>query len=161
MSALDDPTRATIGELSTLMRDGRLSPVDLMDAVMHRARTEDGPLSAFVHLSETARAAAERAHAEITAGDWKGPLHGVPVAIKDNHTTFDMPTGAGTSAPGVAFPLEDAHAVARLREAGAIPFAKTRMHEFAWGMETPPTRNPRDLDRVPGGSSGGSGAAVA
>ncbi|MEO1773352.1 MAG: amidase [Pseudomonadota bacterium] len=161
MSALDDPTRATIGELSTLMRDGRLSPVDLMDAVMHRARTEDGELSAFVHLSETAQAAAERAHAEIAAGDWKGPLHGVPVAIKDNHTTFDMPTGVGTSAPGVAFPLEDAHAVARLRHAGAIPFAKTRMHEFAWGMETPPTRNPRDLDRVPGGSSGGSGAAVA
>lgn len=161
MSALDDPTRATIGALSSLIRDGRLSPVDLLDAVLHRARTEDHRLSAFVHLSDTARIAAEHAHAEIAAGDWKGPLHGVPIAVKDNHTTADMPTRAGTTTPGIAFPLEDAHAVARLRATGAIPFAKTRMHEFAWGMETPPTRNPHDLERVPGGSSGGSGAAVA
>lgn len=161
MTALEDPTRATIESLSPLVREGRLSPVDLFDAVVHRAKTEDGRLSAFVHISDTARTAAEVAHAEIAAGNWKGPLHGIPIAIKDNHTTFDMPTGAGSSAPGVTFPMEDAHAVAQLRAAGAIPFAKTRMHEFAWGMETPPTRNPRDLDRVPGGSSGGSGAAVA
>ncbi|GMG82638.1 amidase [Paralimibaculum aggregatum] len=161
MTAPGDPTRATIGELSALLRAGRLSPVELLDALTDRIRREDGRLAAFVHLSETARAAAERAHAEIAAGDWKGPLHGIPIAIKDNHTTADMPTRAGSAAPGTDYPLADAHAVARLRSAGAIPFAKTRMHEFAWGMETPPTRNPRDPSCSPGGSSGGSAAAVA
>ena len=161
MSAPDDPCAATIAELAPALRAGTLSPVALLEAVEARITARDGALAAVVHVSDTARAQAERAHREIRAGDWRGPLHGVPVAVKDNHTTLDMPTGAGTAAPGVAYPREDAGAVARLRAAGAIPFAKTRMHEFAWGMETPPTRNPRDPARVPGGSSGGSGAAVA
>src|SRR6267378_3220641 len=98
---------------------------------------------------------------EISAGGWRGPLHGVPVAVKDNYLTSDMPTRAGTSAPGIAFEPRDSSVVARLSAAGAVIIGKTRMHEFAWGNTTPPTRNPWDIARVPGGSSGGSGAAVA
>ncbi len=158
--SLEDPCAATVADLAPLLRSGALSPVELLEACEARIAAADGALQAIVARSEAARAAAEAAHAEIAAGDWRGPLHGVPIAVKDNHTTRDMPTGAGTAAP-VAYPRRDAHCVARLRQAGAIPFVKTRMHEFAWGMETPPTANPRDPARVPGGSSGGSGAAVA
>lgn len=161
MSVTDDPCAATIGALAPALRDGRLSPVTLMEATLERIARHDGALSAVVHLAPGALAAAEAAHRAIAAGDWLGPLHGIPIAVKDNYTTADMPTGAGSAAPGTDYPHADAAAVARLRAAGAIPFCKTRMHEFAWGMETPPTRNPRDLDRVPGGSSGGSGAVVA
>ena len=85
----------------------------------------------------------------------------MPIAIKDNYLTRDMPTTAGTTAPGIAFPLADSTAAARLRAAGAVLIGKTRTHEFAWGTVTQPTRNPWDQSRVPGGSSGGSGAAVA
>ncbi|SEA69260.1 amidase [Rubrimonas cliftonensis] len=159
MSAADAPWRLSIAELVPLIRDGALSPVDLLDAYLERIGALDGALHSFVHLNAHARAAAEAAQAEIAAGRWRGPLHGVPIGVKDNHLTADMPTTAG--APGEAFPLRDATAVARLRAAGAVLIGKTRMHQFAWGMETPPTANPRDLSRVPGGSSGGSGAAVA
>jgi aspartyl-tRNA(Asn)/glutamyl-tRNA(Gln) amidotransferase subunit A len=76
-------------------------------------------------------------------------------------TRIDMPTRAGTNAPDVSFPQVDAAAVTRLRQSGAVLIGKTNMHEFAWGNVTPPTRNPWDIARVPGGSSGGSGAAVA
>jgi aspartyl-tRNA(Asn)/glutamyl-tRNA(Gln) amidotransferase subunit A len=92
---------------------------------------------------------------------YKGPLHGIPIAIKDNYLTADMPTRVGTMAPDLEFPRVDATVVTRLRENGAILIGKTNMHEFAWGNVTPPTRNPWDIGRVPGGSSGGSGAAVA
>jgi aspartyl-tRNA(Asn)/glutamyl-tRNA(Gln) amidotransferase subunit A len=88
-------------------------------------------------------------------------LHGIPIGIKDNYLTADMPTTAGSTAPGIAFPMRDSAAVSRLRAAGAVLVGKTRTHEFAWGNVTPPVRNPWDLTRVPSGSSGGSGAAVA
>jgi aspartyl-tRNA(Asn)/glutamyl-tRNA(Gln) amidotransferase subunit A len=104
---------------------------------------------------------ARRAEAEIAAGEWRGPLHGIPIAIKDNYLTADMPTTAGTKAPGIVFPNRDSTAARLLRDAGAVLIGKTRTHEFAWGTVTPPTRNPWDLQRIPGGSSGGSGAAVA
>jgi len=81
--------------------------------------------------------------------------------VKDNYLTRDMPTTVGSTAPGLAFPMRDSAAVARLRAAGAVLIGKTRTHEFAWGNVTPPVRNPWNLDRVPSGSSGGSGAAVA
>jgi aspartyl-tRNA(Asn)/glutamyl-tRNA(Gln) amidotransferase subunit A len=150
-----------LSALSTEIRAGRLSPVTLLDAYLERIRQLDGQLSAFICLADGARAAAVEAEAEIRAGNWRGPLHGIPIAVKDNHTTADMPTTAGTDPALASYPLRDAAAVARLRDAGAVLFGKTRMHEFAWGMETPPTRNPHDTGRVPGGSSGGSGAAVA
>jgi aspartyl-tRNA(Asn)/glutamyl-tRNA(Gln) amidotransferase subunit A len=156
-----DLTARPIEALAPQLGSRRLSPVTLTEAFLERIARHDGALSSFVHVSETALAAATEAERDIAAGQWRGPLHGVPIAIKDNYLTRDMPTTAGTTAPGIAFPLVDATAVARLRAAGAVLIGKTRTHEFAWGTVTPPTRNPWDQSRVPGGSSGGSGAAVA
>ena len=148
-----------ITSLAAGIRAGHISPVELLDAYLERIEEHDAALQAFVHVNDAAREAAATAAQEIARGECRGPLHGVPIAIKDNYTTLDMPTSAGSTE--AQFPLQDGAAVARLRAAGAIFLGKTRMHEFAWGMETPPARNPHALDRVPGGSSGGSGAAVA
>lgn len=158
---LDAPASLSIMDLSEAIRTGKLSSVTLVEDCLSRIATHDSEVSAFVHIAQGVRAAALQAEAEILAGNWRGPLHGIPIGIKDNYTTADMPTHAGTQAAVPPFPVQDAHVVARLRQAGAVMLGKTRMHEFAWGMETPPTRNPRDPARVPGGSSGGSGAAVA
>lgn len=155
------PEFAPIAALAPLLRAGLLSPVTLCERVLDRIRRHDGTLKSYVHVSETALAQARQAEAEIRAGSWRGPLHGVPIAIKDNYLTADMPSTAGTTAPGIAFPLIDSAVVERLRVAGAVLIGKTRMHEFAWGTITPPTRNPWRQDRIPGGSSGGSGAALA
>jgi aspartyl-tRNA(Asn)/glutamyl-tRNA(Gln) amidotransferase subunit A len=143
------------------IKAGKLSPVSLAEHYLDRVRRFDPQLRAFVHLSDSVLETAALAETEIKAGRWRGPLHGIPVAIKDNYLTQDMPTTAGTLAPGIAFPDRDSAAAARLRKAGAILIGKTRTHEFAWGNVTPPSRNPWDLERVPSGSSGGSGAAVA
>jgi len=150
-----------IEKLVPRLRGGQLSSVELVEAALSRIRQFDGALQSFIHLSSTALAQAKLAQQEIQAGDWRGPLHGVPIGIKDNYLTQDMPTTAGTLTPGITFPLRDSTAVARLRKAGAVLIGKTRTHEFAWGNVTPPVRNPWNQDRVPSGSSGGSGAAVA
>jgi aspartyl-tRNA(Asn)/glutamyl-tRNA(Gln) amidotransferase subunit A len=159
--SLDAPATLPITVLAEAIRTGALSPVTLLEDCLERIDANDGRLHTFVRLADTAREAAEVAHAEIRGGNWRGPLHGIPIAVKDNHTTSDMPTFAGTQMVDPPYPMQDAHVVAKLRQAGAVIIGKTRMHEFAWGMETPPTCNPRDVGRVPGGSSGGSGAAVA
>lgn len=151
----------SIAEHAADLRARRLSPVALTACYLERIAATNGKLEAFIHVNATARQDAERAAAEIAAGRWRGPLHGVPIAIKDNYLTADMPTTAGTQAPGITFPLRDSACAARLRAAGAVLIGKTRTHEFAWGNVTPPSRNPWDLERVPSGSSGGSGAAVA
>jgi aspartyl-tRNA(Asn)/glutamyl-tRNA(Gln) amidotransferase subunit A len=156
-----DPWARPIEALAPELRAGKLSPVALTEAFLERIARHDGALLSFVHVCQTALAAAREAERDIGAGQWRGPLHGVPIAIKDNYLTRDMPTTAGTAAPGIAFPMTDSTAAARLRAAGAVLIGKTRTHEFAWGTVTPPTRNPWDQGRVPGGSSGGSGAAVA
>lgn len=156
-----EPWQQSIAEHARRIRRGALSPVELTGRYLDRIRSLDGKLQAFIHVSQDALAAAADAEREIRDGRWRGPLHGVPIAIKDNYLTADMPTTAGTTAPGIGFANRDSAAAARLRRAGAILIGKTRTHEFAWGNVTPPTRNPWDLDRVPSGSSGGSGAAVA
>jgi len=150
-----------IEALAPDIRAGRLSPVELTEAVLDRIRQVDGALQSFIHVSSAALAQAREAAAEIEAGRWRGPLHGIPVGVKDNYLTRDMPTTVGSTAPGLHFPMRDSAAAARLRTAGAILVGKTRTHEFAWGNVTPPVRNPWDLERVPSGSSGGSGSAVA
>ena len=152
----DRPIEALAPELQA----GRLSPVALVEAALERIARHDGELLSFACLSDGALEAAREAQRELSAGRVRGPLHGIPIGVKDNYLTRDMPTEVGTKAPGIAFPREDSQSVARLRAAGAILIGKTRMHEFAWGTVTPPTRNPWDLGRVVGGSSGGSGAAV-
>jgi aspartyl-tRNA(Asn)/glutamyl-tRNA(Gln) amidotransferase subunit A len=159
---MSDPLWArSIDRLAPDVRAGRVSAVEVVEAALERIETLGGHLQAFVSHAPDALSAARASDREIRAGKWRGPLHGMPVGIKDNYFTADMPTTAGTSAPGIEFPKRDSTCVARLRAAGAIPIGKTRTHEFAWGNVTPPTRNPWDLDRVPSGSSGGSGAAVA
>ena len=150
----------SIEELAPDLRAGLVSPVALTESVLERIEQHDGTLLSYVHLAGDALKSARQAEREIRDGHWRGPLHGIPVGVKDNYTTRDMPTMAGTAAPGFSFPTEDSNAVARLRTAGAVLTGKTRMHEFAWGTVTPPTRNPWDVERVVGGSSGGSGAAV-
>jgi aspartyl-tRNA(Asn)/glutamyl-tRNA(Gln) amidotransferase subunit A len=150
-----------IGVLSAEIAACRLSPVELVECALDRIARLDGDLQSFICLGPDPLAAARVAEADIKAGRLRGPLHGIPIGIKDNYLTSDMPTTAGTLAPGTAFPLQDAAAVSRLRQAGAILLGKTRTHEYAWGTVTPPVRNPWDLTRIPGGSSGGSAAAVA
>jgi aspartyl-tRNA(Asn)/glutamyl-tRNA(Gln) amidotransferase subunit A len=147
--------------LAPRLRSGKLSPVALTQACLERIEQVDGKLQSFIHVSSTALEQAHKAEHEIKAGRWRGPLHGIPVGVKDNYLTRDMPTTAGTVAPGISFPLRDSAAAARLRNAGAVLIGKTRTHEFAWGNVTPPVRNPWDPTRVPSGSSGGSAAAVA
>ena len=149
-----------ITELAGEIAAGRLSPVELTEAMLERIGRLDPRFESFVHVSDTALDQARQAEREIRAGSPRGPLHGIPVAVKDNYLTADMPTTVGTRAPGIEFPRRDAHAVSRLREAGAVLIGKTRMHEFAWGTVTPGSRNPWNAERVVGGSSGGSGAAV-
>jgi aspartyl-tRNA(Asn)/glutamyl-tRNA(Gln) amidotransferase subunit A len=156
-----DLVRQPIATLALALRDGRVSPIALTEAYLDRVHRLDPRLQSFICLAEDAIAEARRAEVEIQAGRWRGPLHGIPIGIKDNYLTQNLPTTAGTVAPEISFPLRDSAAVARLRAAGGVIFGKTRMHEFAWGNVTPPTRNPWDLTRIPGGSSGGSGAAVA
>ena len=150
-----------IETLAPAIRAGKISPVALTEACLERIEKTDVRLDSFIHVSKHALATARQAEREIKAGKWRGPLHGIPVGVKDNYLTQDMPTTAGSEAPGLLFPLRDSAAAARLRAAGAILIGKTRTHEFAWGNVTPPVCNPWDLSRVPSGSSGGSGAAVA
>jgi aspartyl-tRNA(Asn)/glutamyl-tRNA(Gln) amidotransferase subunit A len=159
---MSDPLWArSIHALAPDIRDGKVSVVRVMETALERIDMLDGHIKAFICHAPDVLDAARAADREIRAGKWRGPLHGLPVGIKDNYFTADMPTTAGTSAAGIEFPRRDSACVARLRAAGAIPIGKTRTHEFAWGNVTPPTRNPWDLDRVPSGSSGGSAAAVA
>lgn len=150
-----------ITELARRVAARTLSSTELVDAYLDRIARLDDDLKSFVCVSPAVRDAARAADAEIARTGPRGPLHGIPIAIKDNYTTADLPTRAGTSVDALTFPREDSHCVARLRAGGAVILGKLRMHEFAWGMVSPPTRNPWDLARVPGGSSGGSGAAVA
>ena len=149
-----------IETLAPKIQKGNLSPVQLIDCLLDRIEKYDGLIKSFVTIGPDIRKQAIDAEKQIKEGRYKGPLHGVPIAVKDNYLTSDMQTKAGTSSE-VNFPSEDSFCVAKLREAGAIIIGKTNMKEFAWGGDTPPTRNPWNTDCVPGGSSGGSGAAIA
>ena len=162
-----DPTDLSIADAYPLVRSGRLSPVDLVDAYVERIRRLDVRLNSFVTLTEErAVARARELEAELAKGRWRGPLHGIPVALKDNIDTAGVLTTAASAVFAERIPDEDAEVVTRLTEAGAIILGKLNMHEFALGATSAithagPVRNPWDLDRIPGGLSGGSGAAVA
>jgi len=151
-----------LGEQARLVREGEATSVELVERALERIALLDGRLGAFVLvLGDRARAEAAERDAERRRGRIVGPLHGVPVAVKDlidvggEVTAAGSPKLAGNRAAG------DAEVVARLREAGAVVVGKTRTHEFAYGVTTPGTVNPWDLGRIAGGSSGGSAAAVA
>lgn len=157
----------TINEASSLIRSGKLSPVELTRAFLERIQRLDGTLQAYVTvLADSAMAEARRAEAEILRGDYRGPLHGIPIALKDLYDTRGVRTTASSRVFADRVPAEDATTVARLRAAGAVLLGKLTMHEFALGGPDPTcgfplARNPWDLDHIPGGSSSGSATAVA
>ena len=160
---------STIGQLSTLVRNREVSPVEVATLFLERIREVDGRTNAYITvMAEEALSAARQAEREIVLGNYRGPLHGVPIGLKDLFYTKGVRTTGGSKIKSWAefVPDEDATVVERLKEAGAIIIGKLNMHEFAFGTtnENPhygPTHNPWDLERITGGSSGGSGAAVA
>ncbi|MBI3636184.1 MAG: amidase [Candidatus Rokubacteria bacterium] len=148
-------------EAARLIRDRRLSPVALVDACLARIRAQEPTLRAWFHVDEDgARAVAREREAQAGASRITGPLHGVPVGIKDILHVAGMPTTGGARAWAHSRPAADAAAVGRLRAAGAIIVGKTATTEFAY-RDPAPTRNPWNVGHTPGGSSAGSGAGVA
>src|SRR2546422_10726421 len=145
------------------MRAGSLRASALLASILERIDEVEPDLRAFVLVDrEGVQRAAVALDRELALGRLRGPLHGIPVAVKDIFDVAGFPTRCGCRAYDDAPPAsEDSTVVARLRAAGAIILGKTTTHELACGVYTPPTRNPWDLERIPGGSSGGSGAAIA
>jgi aspartyl-tRNA(Asn)/glutamyl-tRNA(Gln) amidotransferase subunit A len=168
-----DLVYASIDHIAGLFRKRKLSPVELTHLLLTRIEQINPKLNAFITVTpELALAHARRAEKELLAPRGgkarkdRGPLHGIPISLKDNIYTAGVRTTAGSKILRDFIPLRDAPIVSQLLNAGAIFLGKTNMHEFAYGItsENPhygPVRNPWDLARIPGGSSGGSAAAVA
>ncbi|MEE8519307.1 MAG: amidase, partial [Dehalococcoidia bacterium] len=166
-STSSELTSWSIVELGERIRSKELSPVDVAQAYIERIDALEPDIGAFItRMSDEALASAKQAEAEIVSGNYRGPLHGIPVAVKDIYWTKGVRTTSGSKVRGDFVPDRDSTAVARLREAGAYPIGKTGTVEFAfdptgrnqhYGMPS----NPWGLDRMPGGSSAGSGAGVA
>ncbi len=157
----------TLAEAAARIKTRAVSPVDLVNACLARIDVYNPKVNAFISvLREGALAEAQTLAAEQRAGKLRGPLHGIPIALKDNIDTAGIRTTAGSAVFDDRVPTEDAEVARRLRAAGAIVIGKANLHEFAMGGTSAtsyygPVRNPWALDRNPGGSSGGSAAAVA
>jgi amidase len=164
-----DVTEKSIGELQAALAGGQVTSARLVELYVDRIRAYDqaGPrLNAMLHLNASAARDARNLDAERKRRGARGPLHGIPVLLKDNFDTRDMPTTGGSLALSSVVPAEDAYQVGRLRQAGAVILGKVNLHELALGLTTVSslggqTLNPYDITRSPGGSSGGSGAAAA
>ena len=160
---------ATITDLQAAMTAGRTTSEALVDKYLARIAAYDrqGPqINALVRLNPNARTDARRLDAERRQGRVRGPLHGIPIILKDNFDTADLPTSGGALALANHQTKDDAFVVRKLRDAGAVIIGKSNMHELAAGITTisslgGQTRNPYDPRRCPGGSSGGTGAAIA
>jgi aspartyl-tRNA(Asn)/glutamyl-tRNA(Gln) amidotransferase subunit A len=156
-----------IAESAERIRGRELSPVELTEACLRRIEEQNPRLNAYITVTaERAIADAQRAEDEISAGNYRGPLHGIPVALKDLYATAGIRTTAGSKILAGWVPEADSTAARRLREAGSVLLGKLNTHEFAYGVTTNnphfgPTRNPWNPEYIPGGSSGGSGAATA
>src|SRR4051812_4029318 len=161
------PDYLTIAEAARLIEKRELSPVELCDSRLDRIATFDDRLHSFIRvLSDSARDEAKAAEAEIAAGKYRGPLHGIPIGLKDIYETGGVPTTGHSKVMQDHVPKADAFSVKKLREAGAVVMGKLATHEFALGgpsfdLPWPPARNPWDTNRFTGGSSSGTGASVA
>jgi len=159
-------TRLTAAQIAAAIRDGEVTAAEVTDAHLARIAEVDPRIRAFLHVAaDQARAAATAVDQRRAAGGDLGPLAGVPLALKDVFTTIDMPTTCGSAILNGWRPPYDATITRRLRQAGVVILGKANMDEFAMGSSTEnsafgPSHNPWDLSRVPGGSSGGSSAAV-
>src|SRR5699024_10796780 len=152
----------TLTQASERIASGEVSPVELVETAVARIEQHDDQIGAFsARTADSALSEARRAADRIARGDVRSPLHGIPIAVK---TLIDRAGVESTSSSKVRegrVPHRDAAVVAKLKAAGAVLIGQTHTHEFAYGVLTPATRNPWNTDHVPGGSSGGSGAAVA
>jgi aspartyl-tRNA(Asn)/glutamyl-tRNA(Gln) amidotransferase subunit A len=157
----------SLTDIAKALRRHEVTPVDLVEASLARIEAYDPGLKSFITVFETqARQIAEASSVLLDAGHDLGPLHGIPIALKDNIAVKHSRTTAGSKILGDWMPEEDATVTAKLRQAGAILIGKTNMHEFAWGGTSAnphygAVRNPWDRERFPAGSSGGSAVAVA
>jgi amidase len=167
MNAVVDPIFASAKSLARAIRIGELSSEEVVAAHLRRIAEANQSLNAVVHVAgSSARAESQAADARLAAGAPVGPLHGVPVTIKDNHDVAGLPCTAGTKGLAARIAEMDATVVARLKAAGAIVLGKTNLPELALAFETDNlvygrTNNPYDLARTPGGSSGGEAAIIA
>jgi aspartyl-tRNA(Asn)/glutamyl-tRNA(Gln) amidotransferase subunit A len=159
--------RLGLSEASQLVRSKKVSPVELTHECLSRIERLNPKLNAFITVTaDSALAEARAAEAEIHRGRWKGSLHGIPIALKDLVDTAAVRTTAASGLFKDRVPTEDAEVCRRLKAAGAVLLGKLNLHEFAYGASSAisyfgPVRNPWNLDYSPGGSSGGSAAAVA
>jgi aspartyl-tRNA(Asn)/glutamyl-tRNA(Gln) amidotransferase subunit A len=161
-AAPSDLTYLSVAEAAAYIQNKELSPVELTQAVLNRIEQLNPTLQAYVTvIADQALEAARKAEKEISAGQLRGNLHGIPLALKDLVETKNILTTASSKVLADYVPNEDASVAKKLQEAGAILLGKTHTHEFAYGVICPPTRNPWNTDCIPGGSSGGSAAAVA
>jgi aspartyl-tRNA(Asn)/glutamyl-tRNA(Gln) amidotransferase subunit A len=164
---MQDSTTNTIVELGEALRTRRISPVELTRACLKKIEELNPVLNAFITVTaEQALAQARTAEDEILRGEWHGPLHGVPIGLKDLIATAGIPTTAASELYKSRIPAQSAHVVLRLERAGAIFLGKQNLHEFAYGGSSMisffgEVRNPRSPAYIAGGSSGGSAAAVA
>ncbi|MGH7919934.1 MAG: amidase [Candidatus Dormibacteraceae bacterium] len=159
---MDELARLSLADAADGLRSRRFSATELVAAVLERAEETEPRLRAYARLlPDQARRAAAGADRELTAGAWRGPLHGIPIGVKDLCYTAGIPTEAGSRAMAGFIPDFDATVVRLLREAGAVIVGKTVTHEFAYGQNVAITRNPWDETMTPGGSSAGSGVATA
>ncbi|MFZ0889253.1 MAG: amidase [Candidatus Binataceae bacterium] len=155
-----------VASLSSKIRSREVSPVEVTEAYLGRIEELDAKLRTYITVTaDLARAAAKAAETEIRAGKWRGPFHGIPVAVKDLLYTKGIRTTGGSKILADFVPDHDATVWKRLAEAGAVLLGKLNLHEFAYGVTSAnphwgAVRNPYDPERIPGGSSGGSAAAI-
>ena len=161
-----DLAALTIKKASELLWRKSVSPMDLTEACLKRIDQFNPAVNAYITVTrDQALASAREMAEEQRRGKWRGPLHGIPIALKDNIDTAGVRTTAASELFKDRMPSEDAEVVSRLKNAGAILLGKLNMHEFAYGTNSAvtyfkPVHNPWALDRIPGGSSGGSAAAT-
>jgi aspartyl-tRNA(Asn)/glutamyl-tRNA(Gln) amidotransferase subunit A len=163
----DDVCYLSARELGARLRAREVSTVEVIRAIVSRIESLEPKLNAYITLTaKEALEAARQCDVELARGQDRGPLHGIPLAVKDLYDTAGIRTTSGSKIQADRVPEEDAASIARLRAAGALIVGKTNLNEFACGVTTTnahygDTYNPWDLARTPGGSSGGSGAALA